>query len=79
MAEKNKKRRLKGLRRPTENEIRKMFEDELVEEHGADYLKKNKGLLDAQWEYIVDLGLPDFIVTPDGKIVTEQEWLVGDD
>ena len=73
MTEKKKKRSLKGVRKATEAEIRKLFEDELVEKHGADYLKNNKELLEAQWEYIVELGLPDYVVTPDGEMILDED------
>lgn len=36
---------------------RKTWEKELVAEHGEEWLKKNKAMLDAQWKYINALGI----------------------
>jgi len=37
---------------------REEYEKKLIAEKGQEYLDKNKGLLDAQWNYIDSLGEP---------------------
>ncbi len=44
---------------------REDYEKELEKERGKEYLVQNKGLLDAQWEYIESLGQPEDIINPD--------------
>jgi len=38
---------------------REEYENKLIAEKGEQYLKENKELLDAQWDYIESLGDPD--------------------
>ena len=50
---------------------REEYEKKLVAEKGQDYLDKNKGLLDSQWEYIESLGDPS-----DNKPVYRKDLII---
>jgi hypothetical protein len=63
-----------GLREATDDEIKASYRQELIDRKGEAYVREHEAIIEASWQYILELGFNGrHFVLPNGRVVAESD------